>query len=489
MAERSNASVLKTEDSQGSGGSNPSLSAKSPIFGAFFVSYINNDMRFFLYFFLLGLVAIPAKAQDTLQLSYRDFLDRSLESAPLLKAEQEKINQSLSKVAEIKSARFFPKFDIATNHGIMPGVSSPEGLPRDEWHLDPNLKNEWNDWSIFTQIQFSAAQPIYTWGAITNAIEASKAGADISVFQSEMKKADYIAQLTRLYFSLVLANKLSLLADEAINTFEKAKKELEAMGEDAEIEEKEIFKFKIFEQQFLIKAVEIEQNKRFVQQAINLALGTQHIVYKPITDSLNQLNTDLALPVLQQQALENRAEIKAIFSTSKAIEYGFKAQKAQRLPMIYFGLGGEYVHTPRPITNQPLIGTRFNYFNLIYSFGIRQSLNFGVLNAKVSQLDYQRRQVDFSKEAVGQAVLMDVNSAYKEYKIAVSKKEKLAKALQTSKEWLRKEQIDYDLGLGEIKNLVEALKMNLELEAEFRQSEYELNVKEINLLKAIGKLN
>jgi outer membrane protein TolC len=446
-------------------------------------------MRLFSYFILLALTVIQAKAQDTLQISYRTFLDKSVEYAPILKAEQEKVNQSLSKVAEIRATRFFPKFDISTNHGIMPGVSSPAGLPRDEWHLDPNLKNEWEDWSIFTQVQFSAAQPIYTWGALTSAIEASKAGADISLFQSEMKEVDYKAQLTRLYFSLVLANQLSVLADEAINTFEKAKKELEALGDDAEIEEKEIFKFKIFEQQFLIKADEIEQNKRFVQQAINLALGTHDIVYKPTTDSLNQLEPNLALSVLEQEALQNRAEIKAIFSASKAVEYGVKAQKAQRLPMIYFGLGGEYVHTPRPITNQPLIGSRFDYLNLVYSFGIRQSLNFGILNAKVSQLDYQRKQADYSKEAVGQAVLLDVNTAYKEYAIASSKKEKLATALQTSKEWLRKEQIDYDLGLGEIKNLVEAMKMNLELEAEFRQSQYDLNVKEINMLKAIGKIN
>jgi len=54
---------------------------------------------------------------------------------------------------------------------------------------------------------------------------------------------------------------------------------------------------------------------------------------------------------------------------------------------------------------------------------------------------------------------------------------------------LRKEQIDYDLGLGELKNLVEALRTNLELEAEFKQSVYEFTVKGAAVLKATGKFN
>ncbi|TNE73472.1 TolC family protein [bacterium] len=440
-------------------------------------------------FVLLFLLIEVVQAQDTLIISYNDFLQKGIEFAPLLKAEQEKINTSLSKVKEVKANRFIPKFDITTNHGVMPGVSSPAGLPRDEWHLDPNLKNEWSDWSIFTQVQFSVAQPVFTWGALSNAINASKAGADVVVYQTEMKQADYSMNLTKLYFSMVLANQLSILADEAVSTINKAKKELDNLDDDSDIEEKELFKFKIYEQQFLIKAEEIYENKRFVQYAINMALGTKDIFYKPTTDSLSQLNDQIALPVLELEALANRSEIKAINSASNAVEFGVKAQKAQRLPLVYFGLGGEYVHTPRPVTSQPLIGTRFDYLNVFYSFGIRQSLNFGVMNAKVEQLNHQLKQAELSKDAVGQAILFDVSTAYKDFKIANIKKSKLSAAFQTSKEWLRKEQIDYDLGLGEIKNLVEAMKMNLELEAEFKQSQYELSVKEAMLLKAIGKLN
>jgi outer membrane protein len=181
--------------------------------------------------------------------------------------------------------------------------------------------------------------------------------------------------------------------------------------------------------------------------------------------------------------------MKAIMFAERAASYAVSAQKAQRFPALFFGLSGEYVHTPRPVQSQPLFGSRFDYVNVVYTFGIRQSLNFGVMNAKVAQIEYQQKEAEYSKSAIGQALMIEVANTVKDYTLAKNKKEKLADALQTSKEWLRKEQIDYDLGLGELKNLVEALKTNLELDAEYKQAVFDFTVKGAAVLKASGKFN
>lgn len=442
-----------------------------------------------LLFFILFFLPIRSFSQDSVRINYADFIQKAVEYSPLLKSHQSKFNTALSKVAEVDANRFLPRFEISSNHGLMPTVTSPKGLPRDQWHLDPNLENDFEHWSVFTKVDFSAVQPLYTWGALTNAVNASKSAADVVHFQVEMKEKDQKIQLTKLYFSLVLARNLHQLSTETIEKFDKAEKKLEELGDDAEIEEKELFKFKISKQQFLIKSDEVEENKRFVEHAFNLALGTNNVVYLPTTDSLNLINGIQPLSLFEQEAVQNRVELKAVKAAQKAVNFGIEAQKALRLPMIYFGFGGEYVHTPRPVQAQPFIGTRFDYLNLVYSFGFKQSLNFGVMNSKIAQIESQRKEAEFTMEAVGQGILLEVAEAYKGYLLALSKKEKLASALQTSKEWLRKEQIDYDLGFGEIKNLVEAMKMNIELDAEFKQSVFDFTVKETMLLKASGQLN
>jgi len=437
----------------------------------------------------LSLLPFSIYAQDTVRINYQEYLNKAIELSPILKAEKQKEFRALSRVDEVKANRILPRFDISSNHGVMPGVSSSLGLPRDEWHLDPNLVNEWDNWSVFTKIDFTLAQPVYTWGALTNATEAVKMGAEAVLYQSEMKLADQKMQLTKLYFSAVLANQLERLALETLETFRKAENQITDLEEEGEIEAKELYKFKIYKQQFLIKAEEIIQNKEFVNDVMNYSLGTNSITYIPSSDSMiNSVETQ-SLVLLQQEAILSRPEMKAIKAAEKAASYAVNAQKAQRLPAFFFGLSGEYVHTPRPVQSQPLFGSRFDYINVIYTFGIRQSLNFGVMNAKVAQIEYQQKEAEFSKNAIGQALLVDVANTYKNFNLAKSKKEKLSSALQTSKEWLRKEQIDYDLGLGELKNLVEALKTNLELEAEFKQSVYDFTVKGAAVLKATGKFN
>ena len=83
--------------------------------------------------------------------------------------------------------------------------------------------------------------------------------------------------------------------------------------------------------------------------------------------------------------------------------------------------------------------------------------------------------------------MLDASDKYKNAMLAQRRVETSSEALQTSKEWLQQEQIDYDLGLGEVKNLVEAVKTNLELEVQYRQRVFEYNVSLGRLRQAAGR--
>ena len=65
---------------------------------------------------------------------------------------------------------------MSTQHGLVPGVVSNMGIPPNEFYLDPNLSNDWENWAIFTRAEVERCTAIlyYTWGAITNAIKATE---------------------------------------------------------------------------------------------------------------------------------------------------------------------------------------------------------------------------------------------------------------------------------------------------------------------------
>lgn len=449
-----------------------------------------NRILLFIFFLTALLVSPELLAQDTLRIDLQTFIKKGVDRSQQLKAEEAKVERSQARYEQASASRFLPNFELVTNHGIVPSVISKSGLPREEWHLDPNLENDWENWSIFTRIELKALQPLFTWGAIANAVEAAEMAAKASRFHYAAKEQELYLNLYTIYQSKILSMELNRLVDDALDTFRKAEKEIENLKQDSDLEEKEIFKFKIYKNKFLIKAEEVKQNIEFIDRTWRLILDeNQSTVLLPKEHFLTITEfDDQPIDFFESHALKERPEVKALNSLVKASEAGVSAERAQRFPLIYFGAGGEYVRTPRPANSQPFVGDRFNYFNPIYSFGIRQSLNFSVINTKVDQAIARRKEAKASKKALNQGISLQISESYKQYKIANSKVEILDEALLTSKEWLRTEEIDYDLGLGEIKDLVDAMKNKLELEAEYLQSAYDYNIKLAKLLYQSGML-
>src|SRR5699024_16137 len=85
-------------------------------------------------------VNLQATAQDTVRVSLEEFIEKGTEYAGQLKYEQQKINLAENKVVQVQSKRYLPKFELSTQHGIVPGVISQRSdLDPDEYYLDPNL--------------------------------------------------------------------------------------------------------------------------------------------------------------------------------------------------------------------------------------------------------------------------------------------------------------------------------------------------------------
>lgn len=431
------------------------------------------------------------KAQDTLYVTLQDFIQLGIERSNQLKSSEAKWQQAVEKAEKIDKQRYLPTFNITTNHGLVPGVKSNSDLPKSEWHLDPNLENDWSNWSIFTQADLKAVQPLFTWGALSSASDAAKAGADAAEYQFKMDEAELMYNLYQIFQSRLLADNLDGLVKEAVETFEKANKRIEKMYDEGDLETKDVFQFRIFREKFQVQIEEVKQNLSFIERSWQLALDEDtSVVILPTKDELSIIEPEsIEASYYEQAATQQRNEIKALGASVVAAKEGVWAEKAQMLPVVYFGFGGEYVNTPRPAQNQPLLGDRYNYLNLVYSFGIRQNLNFWVQKEQIDMRQYQLREAQHGIKAARQGVILEVRDDYKNYMVNRTKAKQLEKAFVMAKEWLRTEQIDYDLGMGDVDNLIDATKTSLELEAEFNQAVYQNNIKLGKLLHSSGILS
>lgn len=437
------------------------------------------------------LVSLPLKAQDTLQVSLDEFIQRGVQNSGQIAYERQKISLAENQVSQAKSNRILPKVDLSTQHGVVPGVRSNTNLPDRAFYLDPNLENDWENWAVFTRAEISAVQPIFTWGGINNAINAAESAAKAAKEQFEGNKADTEIRLYELYQSYVLTLEINRLLDEAAKQIDEIDEEIESSREsgDADIDESDVFKFKIFQSEFDIRAAEVKENSRFIQNVWNYVMQADSgTVYQPETRFLDPVENSIKeLDHYRLYALQSRPEVKAIEAGINAAEFGVEATKAQLYPSLFLGLRGSYANTPnRPRQSNPFIINNSNYASGSFGLSIRQNLNFYSIKQDVDKSRIKHRQAKYLKEAAVDGIVLEINERYKNASLSKVKVDKTDEALITGKKWLRQEQLDFDFGIGEIKDLLDAMKKELELRVQLKQRIFDFNKDMAELYKASG---
>jgi len=436
-------------------------------------------------------------AQDTLQISLSEFIQKGINNSGEVHFRKQDVNLAENRVNQAKSQRILPKFDLNTQHGLVPGVASdsvrPNGnkLPKDEYYLDPNLSNDWENWSIFTRAEVNAIQPLFSWGAIDNAVKAAQAGAEAARDQFNAQKSQLHLKLYDLYYSYVLTLELERILDDAqsqINKIDDKIDEMEKKG-NSDLDQSDVYKFKVYKSVFAMRAAEVKENDQFIKETWNYLLKADSgTVYEPEDQFLDPVQQQLnAVDFYKKHALSNRAEIQGIEAGIKAAKFGLKARKAQSYPMLFLGLTASYANTPnRPRQSNPFIINNTNYATAGFGLGIRQNLNFYEIKTDIQKNRIQYKKAKFLKDAAVDGIMLDIMDKYKEASLADVKVDKTDDAFVTSKKWLRQEQLDYDLGIGQVKDMVDALKTRLEMEVNYKRRIFEFNKKMAELYQAAG---
>ncbi|NDC90147.1 MAG: TolC family protein, partial [Bacteroidetes bacterium] len=291
--------------------------------------------------------------------------------------------------------------------------------PSDQAYLDPSLRNDWNSWGFFTRAEISALQPLYTWGALTNAISAAREGATIAGYDHQSEVVKLETQLYELYQSRLLSIELKRLVDEASKDFKKAEERLNEMLEEGEqdISEADVFKFQLFRHEFDARTHEVEQNLAFVESAWNVALSNADPtrVYEPSELYIDPIDTALsAYPVYEQWALQGRPDLRKANAAARAAHHGLQAARAQQYPSLYMAFTAAYAKTPnRPRQANPFIINNTNYESIRYGIGFRQNLNFGLIRNQIDRSRIQVEQARDAKSALESGMRLELLDSYK----------------------------------------------------------------------------
>lgn len=452
--------------------------------------------KYIITLLTIGYIAfIPSNgvlmAQDTLRVNLADFIQKGLEVSGQVAYEGKAVELAENRVGQARSQQILPRFELSSQHGLIPGVKSNTNLPSGQFYLDPNLENDWENWAIFTRAELNAVQPLFTWGAISSAVKAAQAGARAAEYQFSAVKAEAELQLFELYYSYLLAIEISRILEDANSMLESVERRLYRMRDDGDpdIKESDIFKFDIFKSEFQVQIVEVQESLDYVKRIWNYALqASPDVVYIPEENFLDPLTYNLnSFEFYRSQAMAMRPELKGVESGIDALSSSKDAVRAQQFPMVFLGITGSFANTPnRPRQTNPFIINSTNFASGAIGLGIRQNLNFSSTRRSIERADIEYRRVTDLHKAVSDGIILELNDRYREAVIAESRLNQTSEALVIARNWVRNEELNYDIGFGDVEDLLDALQKELELRLELKQNVFDLNRKSAALLKAGG---
>lgn len=434
---------------------------------------------------------LPGPDADTVLVDVTAAVERSLAISPEVRASRAGVDFARARHSLARSSRFLTEFSVQSAHSTSPGIDNPNGASTDELYLDPDVRNDWEDLGMFNQIEVEAVQPIWTWGELGGNLRAARAGIGVEEAGVQETRVDVATRTAELYYSLLLTESLVRLTEEAGDIVDQAKDEINRLLEegDPDVDDADLFQVQITEQEFLQRVVEVRESRRTAEAALRRQLflpdGT---VVDPRSTVLRRVSLELdSLEVYQQIALENRSELLQAESGLEAREALVDVARSKYFPQLFLGISADYAYAPgRFRQRNPYLGDPFLSRGVRAGLGFRQNLNFGQTKARVEQARAEHSEVRYQQDAARQLVLFEVEEAYRNVIIKRAAADARSEQLAISKDWLRLEQVNFDLALGNTENLVKAVRENLQLQAAEHQAVFEYNRAVLRLWRAMG---
>ena len=455
-------------------------------------------MRFFLCFLVSLAASLPASARqappDTFRVSVTGAIDRALAVSPDLLSGESKVGYANARLDLARASRFLTEFRATSAHSVAPGLDNPNGSGFDRLYLDPDVRNDWNDLRPFNRIDVQAIQPIVTWGEIGRSIDAARHGVEAEAQAVRSDRIDVAVRTGELYYGLVLARALERVTDEASDAVDRAKTEIRKLLDegDPDVDDADLFQVLITEQEFLRRVVEVRERLATVQSGLRRQLMlTDDMVPLPADSELEPLPfVPDSLDRYVALALSERPEPARADAGVAARQSLVQVARSAYYPKLFLGVEARYSSAEgRYRQYNPYVGDPFLSRSVRAGFAMRLDLNFLQTRARVEQARSQLREVQYQSEAARQLVQYEVESAWRTLRTRRAAVTAAEEALHLSKEWLRTEQVNFDYDLGDTKNLVDAVRANLELQASRHQAVYDYNVAVLRLLAAAGLLD
>ncbi len=305
------------------------------------------------------------------------------------------------------------------------------------------------------------------------------------------KESDITLKSIEAYFTLILSNDLVQVNQKAVDAARANLEQVRKFYNNGTASQLDLLRAETRFSQSLPRLTSAKNNRKMAVENLKFLLNFDVKDSVVVLDSLHQMDflkdfAALSLDQLQKIALSNRPDLKSMTFRQKAVHAQTYMAGSHFLPQIVVSAN---VQHQAFLDNSHV---RWDDYTRAKSASI--ALQFPLFEGgksliELQQARIQEKKIALQRQQLRRAVLLDVKNCLNAYKEARQNLQSLKQAFRQAKETLRLANLSYREGLSTQVDVLNAQSAFTASEMQYRQGIYDVNISQLKLLKAIGKLN
>ncbi|MBI4381577.1 MAG: TolC family protein [candidate division NC10 bacterium] len=414
----------------------------------------------------------------------KDLIQRALATSPEIRQFQRGAEVAMAKKDQADAARY-PQIELTA-------VVGPSPRARGTVVDSPDRKDSPTINNVFEIVEMTLVQPLYTFGKISSFREAADAGVRVDRAKVEEKASDVILRIKELYYGRLLTSDLLSLIDEISEDLDKAieKTERQLKADAPGVDEVDLYKLKAFRGEALRNRYETQKGFDLATAALRTFAGLDP--GQPLELDAKGLDAAPRQAEPEEQAigtaLDLRSEMHQVRAGLKATEALVRAEESSLYPQFFLGVNGYYAQAGNRTRQQnPFAYDPLNDRFVAVVLGLKYNLDFGITRGKIRAAQAEHLRVQETKQFAEQGIPLQVRKAHRELVEAKESIRATEEGWRNARKWLVAAKANFDLGVGDARDLGQAVEAYAKLRAENFKGMYNYNLALANIEHATGR--
>ena len=386
-------------------------------------------------------------------------------------------------------AAFFPQVDLLMLTGPVSDAQKP--MVQDGEIVSRTSRTDYSSINVFARIELAITQPLFTFGRLSSGKKAAEQYVRMEELHLEQLRREVLRDVRIRYYGLVLALMGQTAVDDGDRFLEDIRQKVDRLIDLGATNVEETDRFRVASHWGAL-----EQNKARVRSARNKAYrALKSLVEYP--DDLDFEIEDQQLPGLTMRpkeesfyteaAVVSRPEIRRLEKAVLAKQYQCEAVESDWYPNFFAALRGAVAKAPgRERFNDPYINDQFNEEYVGVVVGGEWHLDFGLNRADFDRARAEQLALEREKHIAEKRIALQTANYYQDVIRARDATSAYQASARASRKWVVTAIAEFDMGVGDVRDVLEALDQYGKNRGGYLLNLYEFHVAKVNLLYASG---